>query len=97
MTTADDLMTQARKLECELDGLYFSRYFFKQRTGGKMIVAPHHKVIQRTLDRVVDLEITRLIISVPPVYTKTELATINMMGRGLALNVSISALVPRTF
>lgn len=51
-----------------------------------MIVAPHHKVIQETLDRVIDGEIKRLIINVPPGYTKTELATINMMGRGLALN-----------
>ncbi|HDT4634031.1 TPA: DNA-packaging protein [Klebsiella pneumoniae] len=76
----------ARKVECEEDGLYYARYFFKQRTGGKMIVAPHHKVIQKTLDRVIDGEIQRLIINVPPGYTKTELATINMMGRGLALN-----------
>lgn len=83
MTTADDLI---RARMCEADGLYFSRYFFKQRTGGKMIVAPHHKVIQETLDRVIDGEIKRLIINVPPGYTKTELATINMMGRGLALN-----------
>lgn len=83
MTTADDLI---RARMCEADGLYFSRYFFKQRTGGKMIVAPHHKVIQETLDRVIDGEVKRLIINVPPGYTKTELATINMMGRGLALN-----------
>ena len=83
MTTADDLI---RARMCEADGLYFSRYFFKQRTGSKMIVAPHHKVIQETLDRVIDGEIKRLIINVPPGYTKTELATINMMGRGLALN-----------
>lgn len=83
MTTADDLI---RARMCEADGLYFSRYFFKQRTGGKMIVASHHKVIQETLDRVIDGEIKRLIINVPPGYTKTELATINMMGRGLALN-----------
>jgi len=38
------------------------------------------------LDRVNDGDIRRLIINVPPGYTKTELATINMMGRGLALN-----------
>lgn len=85
MTTVER-KNYARKLECEEDGLYFSRYFFKQRTGGKMIVAPHHKVIQDTLDRVIDGEIKRIIINVPPGYTKTELATINMMGRGLALN-----------
>lgn len=85
MTTADQ-RTYARKIECEEDGLYFGRFFFKQRMGAKMIVAPHHKVIQQTLDRVVSGEITRLIINVPPGYTKTELATINLIGRGLALN-----------
>ncbi|MDG9851464.1 DNA-packaging protein [Klebsiella oxytoca] len=85
MTTAEQ-KAFARKVECEEDGLYYARYFFKQRTGGKMIVTPHHKVIQKTLDRVIDGEIQRLIINVPPGYTKTELATINMMGRGLALN-----------
>lgn len=85
MTTAEQ-KAFARKVECEDDGLYYARYFFKQRTGGKMIVAPHHKVIQKTLDHVIDGEIQRLIINVPPGYTKTELATINMMGRGLALN-----------
>lgn len=85
MTTVEQ-RAYARKIECEEDGMYFARYFFKQRTGGKMIVAPHHKVIQQTLDRVIDGEIKRLVINVPPGYTKTELATINMMGRGLALN-----------
>ncbi|MDU5780754.1 MAG: DNA-packaging protein [Pantoea sp.] len=85
MTTAEQKI-YARKIECEEDGMYFARYFFKQRTDGKMIVAPHHRVIQQTLDRVIDGEIKRLIINVPPGYTKTELATINMMGRGLALN-----------
>lgn len=73
MTTAEQ-KAYARKIECEEDGLYYARYFFKQRTGGKMIVAPHHKVIQQTLDRVIDGEIQRLIINVPPGYTKTTLS-----------------------
>ncbi|MDL5036838.1 hypothetical protein QRD40_10820 [Comamonas sp. Y6] len=81
--TADESIRAAM---CRADGLYFARFFFKQRMGAKMIVAPHHKVIQETLDRVVAGEITRLIINIPPGYTKTELATINMIGRGLALN-----------
>lgn len=85
MTTVEQ-RNYARKIECEEDGLYFSRYFFKQRTGGKMIVAPHHKLINETLDRVVSGEIQRLIINVPPGYTKTELATINMIAHGIALN-----------
>lgn len=86
MATTADHVTMVRRIECEEDGLYFSRYFFKQRMGAKMIVAPHHKVIQKTLDRVISGEITRLIINVSPGYTKTELAAINMIGRGLALN-----------
>lgn len=81
-----DPVTLARREECEADGIYFSRYFFKQRTGAKMIIAPHHRVIQETLDRVISGEITRLIINVSPGYTKTEFATINMIARGLALN-----------
>ena len=73
MTTAEQ-RNYARKIECEEYGLYFARYFFKQRMGNKMIVAPHHKVILDTLDRVINGEITRLIINVPPGYTKTEFA-----------------------
>lgn len=81
----------ARRIECQESGLYFNRFFFKQRYGGKMIVAPHHKIIQKTLDRVMlphdhpDF-ISRLIINIPPRYTKTEMATIGLMARGLALN-----------
>lgn len=81
--TADESIRAAM---CRADGLYFARFFFKQRMGAKMIVAPHHKVIQETLDRVVAGEITRLIINIPPGYTKTELATINLISRGMALN-----------
>lgn len=86
MPTTADRLSLARKLECQEDGLYFTRFFFKQRMGAKMIVAPHHKILQETLQRVIDGEITRLIVNVPPGYTKTELATINMICRGLALN-----------
>ncbi|QNC78775.1 phage terminase large subunit family protein [Klebsiella quasipneumoniae] len=85
MTTVEKKII-ARRFECEEDRLYFARYFFKQRMGAKMIVAPHHQVIDRTLQRVVDGEIKRLIINVPPGYTKTELATINFIAHGLALN-----------
>lgn len=88
--TADDLLaigeTPGRAELCERDPLYFMRYFFKQRMGSKMIVAPHHEVIMRTLQRVLSGEITRLIINISPGYSKTELCTINMMAYGLAIN-----------
>lgn len=77
-------ITTARKLECEADGVYFNRYFLKQR-GSRMIVGRHHSVMQNTLDRVYSGEIRRLIITLPPGYTKTEMALIGFTARGLAL------------
>jgi hypothetical protein len=44
-----DVLRQVAKVRCQDEGLFFARYFFKQRTGGKMIVAPHHKVISKRL------------------------------------------------
>lgn len=84
-------ITLARKIECEADGIYFNRCFFKQRFDNKMIVSGHHLAIQSALDRTLlppshpDF-ISRLIITVPPGYSKTEMAAINYMARGLAIN-----------
>jgi len=90
MTTAEHI-TAARRVECEDDGLYFCRYFFKQRFATKMAIGRHHHIMQKTLDRTLlspsDPDfIPRLIINVPPGYTKTELASISYMARGFALN-----------
>lgn len=85
-TTITDPITFARKLECELDAEYFARYFFKQMNGAKMLIAPHHRVIFKTLERVISGEITRLIINISPGFSKTLLATIYTIARGLALN-----------
>lgn len=84
--TADLEIINARRFECELDSSYFARYFFKQRSGAKMLIGRHHPIIFNTLDRVVSGEIKRLIINIPPGYTKTEIASISFMARGLALN-----------
>lgn len=81
-----DPITFARKIECEEDPEYFARYFFKQTSGSKMLIGPHHKVIFETLERVIKGEITRLIINISPGFSKTLLATIYTMARGLALN-----------
>lgn len=89
--TAEQARIFARKIECEEDGLYFNRFFFKQRFGMKFIVGRHHPVMQAALDRTMlppdhPDYISRLIINVPPGYTKTELCSINYMARGLAIN-----------
>lgn len=72
--------------QLERDPMLFMRYFFKQRMGSKLLIGDHHAAIMSALNRVLTGEINRLIINVPPGYTKTELCTINMMAYGLAIN-----------
>lgn len=74
------------KHACERNGLVFMRVFFKLRESFSLIENLHHRIMQDALDRVISGEITRLIINVPPGYTKTEQAVINFITRGLALN-----------
>lgn len=81
-----DAITHARKLECEIDFQYHSRYFFKQRLGMKMIVGPHHVAIFNFIQDVIDGKIKRGIINVPPGYTKTEIGSISLMAAGLSRN-----------
>ncbi len=86
---AEDLTpyyNEARKLECEADGLYFFRYFFKDRLGSKALINWHHQLMTDVLQSVIDGLIPRLIITLPPGYTKTEIAVISFMARGLAIN-----------
>lgn len=68
------------------NSLGFARYFFPAREGMDLIEGPHHRVIGATLDRVLAGEIPRLIITLPPGYTKTEMAVVNFIARGFAIN-----------
>ena len=72
--------------KCELDHLFFSRYFFKPREGAKFRVNWHHHLISDTVQRVMDGEIKNAVINVPPGSSKTEIVSINLMARGLAIN-----------
>jgi predicted phage terminase large subunit-like protein len=74
------------RLLCLEDHLFFSRYFFKVREGIKFRVNWHHKQVAQALQDVIDGKTKRLIINVPPGSSKTELAVINFMARGLAIN-----------
>ena len=70
----------------EKDGIQMFRYFFPLREGHKAIVSWHHYVIDYCLELVLSNRINRLIINVPPGYTKTEIAVLTFIMRGLALN-----------
>lgn len=64
----------------------FTEAFFQEAQGQAFSIGGHHRVMCRALDRVYAGEIKRLIINVPPGYSKTELAVVNFMARGFAIN-----------
>jgi len=62
-------------------GLYdFSRYLFMRRFGSKWVRSDHHRLICDKLEAVFRGEITRLVINIPPRYSKTELAVVNWIA-----------------
>ena len=62
------------------DNLYdYSRWIFLKRKGFKWLASKHHEIICDALMRVYRGEISRLIINVPPRYSKTEIAVINFI------------------
>lgn len=70
---------------------YFCRYFFKSRNGYKMVIGPHHRVLFNTISRTMlppqhPEYIGRLIINIPPGYSKTEIAVICNIAYGMACN-----------
>lgn len=68
--------------------LNFTKYFFYQKTRRRFVVNTHHELICRALDRVINGEVTRLMINLPPRYSKTEIVVKNFIAKGLAINPS---------
>lgn len=76
-----DIGTKARLSE---DFYFFSRFAFKHQTGIKWTRNWHHQTICDALMRVYRGECKRLIINIPPRYSKTELAVVNFIAWCLA-------------
>lgn len=72
----------AAVLACN-DLYFFSRWMFFQRRQYKWLQSPHHKIICDALTRVFTGECKRLIINIPPRYSKTELAVVNFIAWAL--------------
>lgn len=66
--------------------LAFTRKFFVEAQGQEFSVGRHHVVMCETLDAVLRGDIRRLIVNLPPGYSKTELAVVNFIAHGFALN-----------
>ena len=58
----------------------FSRWMFLERKGFRWQRARHHQIICDALMRVFRGECKRLIINIPPRYSKTELAVVNFIA-----------------
>ena len=70
----------AAQVMARQDLYFFTRWMFLHRRGFKWVANWHHKVICDALMRVFRGECTRLIINVPPRYSKTELAVVNFIA-----------------
>lgn len=61
------------------DLYFYARYMFQQRRKYNWRRAAHHKVVCDALERVFRGECRRLIINIPPRYSKTELVAVNFI------------------
>lgn len=62
------------------DLYFFTRWMFLQRTGSHWVKAKHHQLICNALTKVFNGEVKRLIINIPPRYSKTEIAVVNFVA-----------------
>jgi predicted phage terminase large subunit-like protein len=74
---------EGRRQAARCSMLAFTRYMFRVRKGYDFIVNAHHVEMCRQITRVLKGECKRLIINVPPRYSKTELAVINFIAFAL--------------
>lgn len=71
---------------CETSHLDYTRIFFREREGSTFKVGRHHKVMCKLCDDIISGKYKRVIVNVPPGYTKTDIFVIELISRGLALN-----------
>jgi len=71
---------QSSAILARTDFYYYSRWMFLQKHGYKWLQAEHHEEICKWLMKVYKGEVKRLIINIPPRYSKTELAIKNFMS-----------------
>lgn len=81
-----DIQKLALKHKLSTDFKAFIKFAFKVRSGGKWISQPHHDIMIDTLQKVIDGDITRLIIVVPPRHSKSELVSIMLPAFAYCVN-----------
>ena len=76
------------RFKCDESLLYFTRFWYKLLRGTKFIVNWHHEDICKNLELVEKYSINFLCINMPPRMSKTELAAVNFIARGIGMNPS---------
>jgi len=85
--TAEDIkQLKVAHVACKDDFIFFVRYFFKKQYKRKWAKWDHLYLIAEQLEKVINGEVTRLIINIAPRYGKTELAVKAFIAYGLCLN-----------
>lgn len=64
----------------------FIKFAFKIRSGGNWISQPHHEIMIETLQKVIDGEITRLALVIPPRHSKSELVSVMLPAYAYCVN-----------
>lgn len=74
------MLTIDQLVDCRTDLLSFTQTMFKARKGIEFVANWHHEKLCTALERVVIGKCKRLIINIPPRYSKTELAVVNFIA-----------------
>jgi predicted phage terminase large subunit-like protein len=83
MIVDDAAVHLARQAEAHASLYWFTRYGFQQQYKRRWLRNWHHQAICDQLQRVYDGHCRRLIINIPPRYSKTEIAVVNFMAWAL--------------
>ena len=78
-------LIHARK-ECDKSLLYFTRFWFRVLRGVKFTTSWHHDEIAKELDNIEKYDLELLSINIPPRHSKTALAAVNFIARGIGMN-----------
>lgn len=73
-------LAEVRRAAVRSDLYYFTRYMFQARRNFRWLRSPHHQIICDALMKVFLGQTKRLIINVPPRYSKSEIAVVNFIA-----------------
>jgi len=86
MTIEEVKRIKVIKVKCDNSFAFFVRYMFKEIHKIKFTVKPFHKELFDVAERIFSGELTRIIINIPPRYSKTEIFVKMFIAYGIYKN-----------